>query len=191
MAIRPIPEKYNVLRCFSRLCEYMYKKGVRDSAELFSAEMSEQFLAENDPIVDLKFLFDEDGKSLKLEFYCALNSMFLIKIGAKKGAIILDKNRVVRTLMEGAATLVNIYYRKGVKDGIGVDINLAKDYFNGNERFNEHIKLSGEKLSMLEFIEDMRMEALRLDSMEFKPGYKIWKFINEGLTEYYVRVQNR
>ena len=188
--IKPIPEKYNVLRCFSRLCEYMYRKGVRDSAELYSPEMSEQFLSENDPRTTYKFIFDEDGKQLRLEFYCALNTMFLIKIHASTGKIILDKAQAGKTLQTGAAALANAYYRKGVKDGIGVDVNSAKDYFYQDERCTFHIKLNGEKFKMLEFIEDMRMEALRLDSLDFPPGFKIWKFICSGLTEYYASQQS-
>ena len=190
MSLHPIPNKYNVLRCFSRLCEYMYRKGVKDSAELYSAEMSQQFLDENNPTSEYKFIFDEDGKALKLEFYCALNTMFLIKIRASAGKVLMDAQVAGKSIQTGAAALANVYYRKGVKDGIGVDVNLAKDYFYGDEKCNEHIKLNGQKLKMLEFIEDMRMEALRLDSTDFPPGFKIWKFICRGLTEYYASQQN-
>lgn len=190
MAIKPISEKYTVLRCFSRLCEYMYKKGVRDSAELYSYELSEQFLRENDPKNDFRFIFDEDGKKLRREFYCAICSMFLIKIRARKGAIILDGSKVGKQMQEGAAALVNVYYHKGVRDGIGIEIAKAIDFFHEDEKFNKHVKLSGEVLTMMDFIEDMRMEALRLDSEDFPAGFKIWKFTCDGLLEYYIRKQN-
>lgn len=185
-----IPEAYSVLRAFSRLCQYMYRKGVRDSAELFSPEMSKQFLDENDPINDFVFLFDEDGKKLKLEFYCALCSMYLIKISAKKALVLLSPDKTPRTLRHGAACLVNTYYRKGVKAGIGIDMNVALDFFHSNKSCTQHIDVKGKKFKTMEFIEDMRTEALRLEANDCKVGHTIWKFICDGLTEYYIAREN-
>jgi len=51
--------------------------------------------------------------------------------------------------------------------------------------------MDGTQLSPLEFIEDMRMEALRLDSPKFKNGTAIWMFICQGLNEFYARGQYR
>lgn len=185
-----IPESYSVLRAFSRLCQYMYRKGVRDSAELFSPEMSKQFLDENDPINDFVFLFDEDGRKLKFEFYCALCSMFLIKISAKKALVLLSPDKATKALRMGAACLVNTYYRKGVKAGIGIDMNVALDFFHSNKSCTQHIDVKGKKFKTMEFIEDMRTEALRLEANDCKVGHNIWKFICDGLTEYYIAREN-
>ena len=78
----------------------MYRKGVRDSAELFSPEMSKQFLDDNDPINDFVFLFDEDGRKLKFEFYCAMLDV-PIKISARKGLILLSPGQKQQALRIG------------------------------------------------------------------------------------------
>lgn len=186
-----IPNKYSVLRAFSRLCQYMYRKGVKDSAELFSPEMSERFLDENDPTKDFIFMFDEDGKKLKLEFYCALASMYLIKISAKNGLPLLDPIKSSKQMQLGAACLINVYYRKGVKAGIGIDMRAAQDFYHANERCTKHLDVNGREFGVMDFIEDMRTEALRIESYDCKAGHIIWKFICDGLTEYYVGAENR
>lgn len=185
-----IPEAYSVLRAFSRLCQYMYRKGVRDSAELFSPEMSQKFLDENDPITDFVFMFDEDGKKLKFEFYCALCSMYLIKISARKGLVLLNPEQATKPLRMGAACLVNAYYRKGVKEGVGIDMNVALDFFHSNKSCTKHIDIKGKVFKTMDFIEDMRSEALRLESNDCNAGHTVWKFICDGLTEYYIEREN-
>lgn len=191
MSRKIFPDKYAVLRAFSRLCQYMYRKGIRDSAELFSPDMSKKFLDENSVTEDFVFIFDEDGQKLKLQFYCALCSMILIKISARHGLPLLDPDKASKTLQHGAACLANAYYRKGIKDGIGIDVSVALDFYHANKRCTLHMDIKEKVFSTMDFIQDMRAEALRLDSKGFVPGNVIWKFICDALTEYYVRLENR
>lgn len=186
----PLSERYTILKCFSRLCEYMYRKGVADSAELYSEELTRKFLTENDVKKDFKFVFDEDGRPMRLELYCSVLSMFLIRIGARAGATLLDGVKVSKRMQMGAAALANAYYRKGLNDGIGMDLRVAKDYYYEDDRFISHKKLNGEKFTFLDFYQDMQMEALRLDIEEEGHGYKIWRFICDALQEYYARLSD-
>jgi hypothetical protein len=183
----PLTDRHVVLKCFARLCEYMYKKGAMDAAELYNPGLVQDFLDENDVKKNLRFVFDENSRNLKLEFYSSILSVYMIRLGAKKGAVILDKSRVEKNLQAGAAYLANAYYRKGLEDGMEIDLNEAKGLYYKDEKCLSHELVSGQKFDTIDFFQDMEMHALRLDGDDQGEGYRIWRFIGDALKEYYAR----
>lgn len=183
----PLTDRDKTLRDFARLCEYMYRKGIMDAAEMYNPSLVKQFLDENDPKYDLRFMFDEDGRKMKPDLFAAMMSVWLIKLNARKGAIILDKSRVDMKLRNGSVYLSNAYYRKGLLHGISLSPTEAKDFYYADENFKQHQLITGEKFSLIDFIQDMQYEALKLDKENNEEGYRIWRFISDALNEYYAK----
>ena len=183
--------KYNALSSFARLCEYMYRRGVKDGADIGEIGIIEAFLEENSPTRDFCFLSEGEGRKMKLNYYCTILSYELFKMRARNGADIFDNVLSSNNLRLGAAAVAYSFYRKGLQEGAGTDIGVAHDYFYSDPYFKAHERLSGKNINRRDMIECMRLEALRLDDGGFKQGYTIWKFIGEGLAEKYASDSER
>ena len=59
------------------------------------------------------------------------------------------------------------------------------------KKCTKHIDIKGKQFKVMDFIEDMRAEALRLESNNCDAAHAIWRFICDGLTEYYIARENR
>lgn len=177
---KTIDSKYAVSLSLARLCEYMYRKGVKDAAEVFDENTVRHFLDSNDPIRSLAFIMDEGGRNLRPQFYAAIMSVRCYANKAKKAALLFDYGASKPALVHGACSLVNSFYRRGLEDGIGMDFGDASLLLNSYTGVDfERVKTGPIKLQAV--ISEMLTEALRLDADGFKPGYRIWKFINDGI----------
>jgi hypothetical protein len=160
----------------------MYRKGVKDASEVFDAKTVEAFL-ETNTVSDLKFMLDEDGKALDYRFYAAITAMRCHQSRSKRAAILFDFGVSPKRLILGACMLVNSYYRNGLNDGIGMDLRIAEDYLSRLSIDRRHIDARELIISPRAFMASMQSEAMRLESLGFKGGFQVWKFITDALME--------
>jgi hypothetical protein len=177
---KTIDSKYRVVTSLAKLCEYMYRKGVKDSSEVFDEATIRHFLDDNDPSKDLRFILDEDARKMKVEFYAALMGAKCYAVKAQMAGMLFDYGASKKPLVAGACFLVNAFYRRGLEEGIGVDLGDAR-IFMQEHPMNVFIRIDGSVLNIRAMLSEMLTEALRLESMGLPSGYRIWKFLNDAI----------
>lgn len=178
---KTIDSQYKVSLSLMKACEYMYRKGVMDAATTFDEATINNFLSTHDPRSDFALMFDFEGRVLRVEHYAAMMMNICHIIKAKRAAILFTYGASKRPLIHGACSLSYVFYRNGLRDGIGCSMEEARllvDSLKTDKCFTR-IKLG--VIDRGHMLSEMLTECMELNSGDFRPGYKIWKFINDGI----------
>jgi hypothetical protein len=153
-----------IVRSLSRVAEYMYRKGLMDSAETSDPQAVNALVDMEDAKRTFQFLYDEGGRPLRRDLYCDLLCVIARKVKTEAVRAVLTDKTYSRTVRNGIPVLMNAMYRLGLKDGLKVEFNEAEDLFEDIGTGTVHSRPNGKRLSNDKFIDDMRLELSRIDS---------------------------
>lgn len=185
---KTIDNKLAVCSSLARLCDVIYCRGVNDAADMGDALSVRSFLESHDPQTEYAFMFDHDGRMLKMEMYAAIMAVECRILKAKAASILFTPIKCPRNLIHGACALVNSFYRLGLEDGIGATVDEAKSFMMERTiKRKPYRKLRGEPRKRSDMIAEMQYQAAMLDSLGFKPGFAMYRFFNAAFEEQSLR----
>lgn len=185
---KTIDNKLAVCASLARLCDVIYCRGVNDAADMGDALSVRSFLESHDQQTEYAFMFDHDGRLLKMEMYAAIMAVECRILKAKAASILFTPIKCPRNLIHGACALVNSFYRLGLEDGIGATVDEAKSFMMERTiKRKPYRKLRGEPRKRSDMIAEMQYQAAMLDSLGFKPGFAMYRFFNAAFEEQSLR----
>lgn len=156
---------YTIVRQFSCLLEYLYRKGVYDAAFCSDSRMIMECCEREDSNVTLRFLSDEGGKVLPRLYYNDLLRLYARKIRCTQIAKIFGVNAKPRSINSNFAYLADYFYRQGLRDGINANPEEADGAFTGSLSCSKHPRPHSKyALSTSAWIDEIKMGARRLQS---------------------------
>lgn len=84
--MRTVIDKYKIVRSLIHLCEYMYRKGIRDAADVFDSAVIDEFLQED----CLALILENDSRIMSEKFFAAKMSVICYSIKEPSAAKIFD-----------------------------------------------------------------------------------------------------
>jgi hypothetical protein len=185
---KTIDNKLAVCASLARLCDTIYCRGIRDAADMGDELSVRNFLDSHDQQAQYAFMFDHDGRLLKMEMYAAIMAVECGVLRAKAAAILFTPIKCPRNLIHGACALVNSFYRLGLEDGIGATVSEAKSFMMERTiKGKLYRKFRGEARKRSDMIAEMQYQAAMLDSLGFKPGFTMYRFFNAAFEEQRLR----
>lgn len=156
---------YDLTVDISRICEYVYRKGVCDGASLGSPDAVLEVAIRDDGHKTFAFLFNEFGKNVNLDHYCDILGVF--SRTAKTGALAetLRGGVLSKMVRNTVPYLCEYYYRTGLKDGTEIDVDDAESFFEDVSTGKKHDRLGkSENLSEAQFLDQIRVDIRFLGS---------------------------
>jgi len=177
---------YQIVIGLSRVCEYVYRKGVLDGAVFGQPEHVLKIAEREDGYTTLMFLNEENGIQLSYLHYRDYIVVFCAQMKAANLRNFLIYQTGYDSLKKAMCIIVDYVYRKGLIDGTLCGVARATKLFNDVGVGSNHERIDGTKPSTIEWIEEIKHYANRISNTRKSLGmppmsYGLSNFIGKSI----------
>ncbi len=159
-------KELNIVKDLANICEFTYRKGVADAASsgdfMFALDIADRA----DDYTTFRFMHDQYGQNLSLpqyeDYICMISPNF--KANNIKALLRYGKNS--GPLRKSICIMVDFYYRKGLRDGVGVSKTDGVEFLEELKRTMNHNRLDGTRQSKKDWIEEIKYAANTVSNLQ-------------------------
>ncbi len=148
-----------IVNDLSKLCEYMYRKGVYDAAMHSIPNDVKDCADRDDGFTTYRFLTDYLGHEIKYRQYKDTLQVFCNAVNADHLRNFLAYAQSHEYLKRGICTVCDAVYRDGLRDGLYVSIEQATDFMDRIKRGGNHERIDRPKLKQSFWIDTIKYKA--------------------------------
>lgn len=164
--------EYRIVVNLSRVCEYVYRKGVADAASFGDIPEVQALARRDDNFTTFRFLIDEDSQKLNFEHY---RDYIVIFCGMTRSHHL--RNFLIFQIGEDSmkrsiCTIIDYIYRLGLLEGVKYTKDDAIDYFKAVGTGSYHDRLDGTKPTTMDWIEEIKHYTNKIHNARKRAGLK-------------------